>query len=113
MEEEPHNIFIKVGAELGYTGLICFLLMIVFVFIINSRTRKVAKKLENRFFQYLSYGLDAGLVGYLVAGLFVTVVYYPFFWVQMAMTVALHSISINEFNSIKKDGPKIISGTLE
>jgi len=105
--EEPHNIFIKVGTELGYTGLLCFLLMILFNFIINARTRRTAKKLENRLIHYLAYGLDAGLVGYLVAGMFVTVVYYPFFWVQMAMTVALHSISINRFNELKKKTPKL------
>jgi len=28
-----------------------------------------------------------------VAGFFVTVLYYPFFWVQMAMTVALYSVA--------------------
>ena len=109
--EEPHNIFIKVGVELGYLGLLCFLLMIFFVFIINSKTRKIANKIENRFLQYLAYGLDAGLIGYLVAGFFVTVVYYPFFWVQMAMTVALHSISINDFNESKKRAPKLHQGS--
>lgn len=109
-KEEPHNIYIKVGAELGYTGLFCFLLMIVFVFIINSRTRRAAKKQGNKFFLYLAHGLDAGLVGYLAAGFFVTVVYYPFFWVQMAMTVALNSISKNQLRNLEaaKD-PEITS----
>jgi len=99
--EEPHNIFIKVGAELGYTGLICFLLITIFVFIINSRTRRAAKKQGNKFFLYLAHGLDAGFVGYLVAGFFVTVVYYPFFWVQMAMTVALNSITNNQLRNFE------------
>ena len=100
-KEEPHNIFIKAGAELGYPGLFCFLLMIIYVFIVNSRTRRVAKKQDNIFFLYLAHGLDAGLVGYLVAGFFVTVLYYPFFWVQMAMTVALNSIANNKFQRME------------
>lgn len=52
----------------------------------------MAKARGNEFFYIMAYGLDAGLVGYLVAGFFVTVLYYPFFWVQMAMTVAANSI---------------------
>jgi O-antigen ligase len=90
---EPHNIFIKAGAELGYTGLICFIFMILYVFILNARTRRAAKSLNNQFLYYMAHGLDAGLLGYLVAGFFVTVLYYPFFWVQMAITVALYSVT--------------------
>lgn len=88
-----HNIFVQAGAELGYTGLICFIFMILFVFILNARTRKQAKKLNKDFLYFVAYGLDAGLIGYLVAGFFVTVLYYPFFWVQLMMTVALYSVT--------------------
>ena len=100
--ELPHNIFIQGGAELGYTGLICFILMILFVFITNARTRVLGKRLHNKFLTYMAYGLDAGLVGYLVAGFFVTILYYPFFWVQMAMTVALHVIATQQAE-VKKE----------
>ena len=92
---EPHNIFIKAGAELGYLGLICFIMMAIFIFIINARTRRIAKKQKNHFFYYMAHGLDAGLVGFLVAGFFVTVLYYPFFWIQMTMTVSLFSVACN------------------
>jgi O-antigen ligase len=100
--QEPHNIFIQGGAELGYTGLICFIVMALFVFITNARTRALGKRLHNKFLTYMAYGLDAGLVGYLVAGFFVTVLYYPFFWVQMAMTVALHVMATHQAE-VKKE----------
>lgn len=90
---DPHNIFIQAGAELGYMGLVCFSLMALFMFIVNARTRRIAKKLNNNFLYYMAHGLDAGLLGYLVAGFFVTVLYYPFFWIQMAMTVAVYSVT--------------------
>jgi len=89
----PHNIYIEAGAELGLIGLLCFVLMAIYIFIINSRTRRIAELSGKRFFYLLSYGLDYGLVGYLVAGFFVTVLYYPFFWVQMAMAVMLHTVA--------------------
>lgn len=102
---EPHNIFIKAGAELGYPGLVCFILMILYVFILNAKTRRAAKRLDNKFLYSMAHGLDAGLVGYLVAGFFVTVLYYPFFWVQMAITVALFSVTnkLAAENSGKRD----------
>ena len=91
--EWPHNIFIQAGAELGYTGLLLFLIMVLYIFIINVRSRKLAEEINNRFLYHLSYGLSAGLIGYLVSGFFVTVFYYPFFWVQLALSVVVYSVA--------------------
>ena len=107
--EEPHNIFVKVGVELGYPGLLCYLMLIFHVFKINSGTRCNAKNLNNYFYQYISYGLDAGLVGFIVAGLFVSVTYYPFFWVQMAMSSALYSISCKQIIEKNINSPNELS----
>ena len=89
----PHNIYIEVAAESGILGLIAFLLLVFFAFSINGSTRKMASQFENKFYYNLTYGFSMGLVGYLVAGTFVTVLYYPFFWVQIALIVALHNIA--------------------
>jgi putative inorganic carbon (hco3(-)) transporter len=92
-----HNIFIECMAELGYAGLTVFSLMILYTFVNNHRTRRIASLpgSENRFIYYMAHGLDAALVGYLVSGFFVTVLYYPYFWINLAMTVALHNIARN------------------
>ena len=39
-------------------------------------------------------GLDAALISYLACGFFVTVLFYPFFWINLAMTVALHNAAV-------------------
>ena len=93
-----HNIFIECMSELGYSGLIAFILMIIYTFINNRRTRKIAKEHlgGNKFIWYMAHGLDGALVGYLVSGFFVTVLYYPYFWVNLAMTVALNNVAKNE-----------------
>lgn len=88
-----HNIYIQAGSELGLTGLACFLLMALLAFINNSRTRRMADQIDNKLFYNLTYGLDAGLIGYLIAGTFVTVLYYPFFWIQITMIVMLNSVT--------------------
>jgi len=92
MYQLPHNIFIEAGAELGYTGLAMFVGLIFMTWYTNSRTRKKAREFgkAGTFSILISHGLDAALIGYLVGGFFVTVLYYPFFWINLAMTVALH-----------------------
>lgn len=91
--QQPHNIFIQAASELGITGLLSFLLLVIYAFVVNARTRAIAEKFDNKLIYNLSYGLDAGLVGYLVAGFFVTVLYYPFFWMQLAMVVMVNSVA--------------------
>lgn len=96
----PHNIFIECSAELGLLGLAAFMALIVATFIINSDTRTLAKGIppSRRFLVGMSLGLDCSLVGYLVAGFFVTVLYYPFFWINLAMSVALHNAARDGVN---------------
>ena len=88
----PHNIFIEAGAELGIVGLAGFLALIGTTLVVNVQTRrKVRDRGEDaRFFIEMTHGLDAALIAFLVAGSFVTVLYYPFFWINFAMTAALN-----------------------
>jgi len=88
-----HNMFVEAGTELGYSGLAVFSLMVIFVFFVNSSTRRNAKKTGNRFATMLSYGMDGGLVGLIISGSFVTVLYYPYFWIHMAFAVALNNVT--------------------
>lgn len=96
--QEPHNIYIKAAAELGLIGLVVFIVLIFYAFVNNIRTRRMAKTIGSKFFYNLSFGLDAGLIGYLIAGNFVTVLFYPFFWVQIAMIVMLNNITNKQFS---------------
>ena len=99
-QQHPHNIFIQCASELGVSGLLVFILMITYTFVNNSRTRKLAiqhegkkKEVKMRFLYYMAHGLDGALVGYLASGFFVTVLYYPYFWINLAMTVSLNAIA--------------------
>jgi len=97
----PHNIFVQAASELGYTGLLAFLLLIAYTFVVNARTRKLARRLPQSDFLFgMANGLDGALVGYLVSGFFVTVLYYPFFWINLAMTVALHKATKHELRQV-------------
>lgn len=90
-----HNIFIESVSELGYCGLAVFVLLIIYTLVNNHRTRKIlrVRNMENGFLFSMAHGLDGALVGYLVSGFFVTVLYYPYFWINLAMVVALNNIA--------------------
>jgi len=112
----PHNIFIEAVAELGYVGLAVFLALIVYVFWENACTRRRTRRggpNENRFVYFMAFGLDGALIGYLVSGFFVTVLFYPYFWVNMAFTMALATVARRPIGApvrrVRRFGP--IAGT--
>lgn len=89
-----HNAFVECASELGYSGLAVYGFMVLFTFVNNYRSRKILRqnKQEAGFVYLMSHGLDGALVGYLVSGFFVTVLFYPYFWINLALTVALNGI---------------------
>jgi putative inorganic carbon (HCO3(-)) transporter len=92
--ELPHNIFVQVGAELGFFGLLIYVALILQGISINARKKKLllsAGKAMHWAF-HMAIGLNVGLVGFFIAGQFVSVVYYPFFWISLALSVALGNI---------------------
>jgi len=88
-----HNIYIQAASEMGIPGLMVFLILIILTFRTLIQTRKLTKNSEDKFIYFLTYGLEAGLIGFLVAGNFVTVLFYPFFWIQMSMIVSVYMIA--------------------
>lgn len=91
----PHNIFIEVATDAGYLGLGCFLLLILRVVLGVRRVGKLMRDPRMRGLPYLAIamGVSAALWGFLIAGQFVTVTYYPFFWINLAMLVCLLNIT--------------------
>ena len=90
--ETLHNTYLEAGVELGIPALSVYIIMVLLIFIQNARTRKIAKERDNKYLFFIAYGIDGGLIGYLVSSFFIATFFYPFFWFQLAMTVALHEI---------------------
>ncbi len=93
--ELPHNIFIQAGTELGYTGLLALLALMGGTFFTNWKTRRISRELGDWgvFFRSTALGLDGALIGFVVPGFFVTVLYYPFFWANLSFTAALYLVT--------------------
>jgi putative inorganic carbon (hco3(-)) transporter len=86
-----HNILIQAASELGIPGLVAFLVMVATTFVLNARTRKIAAEAGDDFLVRMAHGFDAAMIGFLVSAQFITVLYYPYFWVGMPMTVMLYT----------------------
>ena len=91
-----HNIFIQCGSELGYSGLIIFILMIIGCFRNTKKVRLLCKENSDPFLYIISYGFDAALLGFIGSGFFVTVLYYPYFWIHCAMVTCLHTVAVKK-----------------
>jgi O-antigen ligase len=86
--ELPHNIIIQVGTDTGIIGLSIFIALLFIAFRKAHRFR--AKGCENNQ-RLIGNCANISLIGFFVAGQFVTVTYYPFFWIHLALLVSLIS----------------------
>lgn len=90
----PHNIFIQVGTDEGLIGVGIFLMLIF-------RNLKLARDIRRAcsndkdapaFALSVARGLTITTWGFVIAGQFNTVAYYPFLWINLALTVSLANI---------------------
>lgn len=95
--ELPHNIFIQVGTDAGFIGLGLFLALIITGLKLAFKPRVLPQ--NDDVFSACANGLGYGIIGFVIAGQFVTVAYYPFLWIGLAFLAALHNIFEKEKNS--------------
>lgn len=86
----PHNIFIQVGTDAGFVALFFFILLIVYCLCVPIKVSRSSD--VDAVYKNIAVGLGYGVLGFLVAGQFVTVAYYPFLWVHLAFIVCLNGI---------------------
>ena len=89
--ELPHNIFIQVGTDAGFTGLLLFV-SIILTSLLSKYPKSQSHLTKDEFIFYDMWkGIKLGVVGFTIAGQFVTVAYYPFLWYAVAMQVCILS----------------------
>jgi len=93
--EVVHNTVLEAASELGYPGAAMFLALVGMTWITNRRTRRRARRLGEwgRVFRGMAIGLDLALLGFFVAAQFMSVLFYPIFWMLFAMTTSLSEVS--------------------
>jgi putative inorganic carbon (HCO3(-)) transporter len=86
----PHNIFVQVGTDAGFIAAITFALINMYALSVSLML--AWKKNLEAIWRASAAGLGLGVLGFLIAGEFVTVSYYPFLWINLALIVALSSV---------------------
>ncbi len=96
----PHSIYVQALSEVGLAGSLPLLMIWLLFLRLNARTRRHLQASGlggSRSFEYrLSLGLDLALVGYLISGAFLTVLYYPHLWFLLGMSVGLHAACLRK-----------------
>ena len=88
-----HNAFTQVSSELGILGLIAYLILMISPFRkLGAIERTLFKKNEHDWFYYLSIGLQASIVSYMVSSFFASVAYNWFIYYIIAYAVAFRRI---------------------
>lgn len=85
--ELPHNILIQVGTDTGILGLSVFSGLLLVAFRLGSRF-KIEGRSDSRK-SLIGQCANLSLIGFVIAGQFVTVTYYPYLWIHLALIVAL------------------------
>lgn len=112
----PHSLYIESLSELGLLGSLPLVAIVFFVLRLNARTRKLLSSSGgdvHRKFEYrLALALDLALLGYLVSGAFLTVLYYPHLWVLLGLSAGLYSSCARAKPVEAALGPEICQGYL-
>ncbi|MCF8095709.1 MAG: O-antigen ligase family protein [Desulfobacteraceae bacterium] len=94
--ELPHNIMIQVGTDTGFPGLAVFLGLIAGAFFRMRKIGKEAEEAGDKFLANMSKGMILALLGFFVAGQFVTVAYYPYLWIHLVLVTSIATFWRNE-----------------
>lgn len=95
---ETHNAYTQVASEMGIAAMVVYIMFLVHPLkrlrLIENET--YAKKEQSRFY-YLSIGLQASLVGFMVSSFFGAVAYQWYVYYLVAYAVCLHRLYIVKF----------------
>lgn len=87
-----HNSFVQIGAELGVVGLVCFLLLLGSAFLFCWRLARTPRS-GGEAQATLGEALCATLVGYVVAGFFLSQAYAPYMYATYGIVLGLVKVT--------------------
>jgi O-antigen ligase len=88
-----HNSYLELAAELGLPVLLIFLLLVAASFRGLGRAVRPTTDPEGRELAAWAQGLGSGLIGFLVAGLFISAQYEKWFWLVVFLTIVVERLA--------------------
>jgi len=103
-----HSLYFTLIPELGLVGILLFSGMLYFsykdlkrilkkekeFFLKQNQSKEIIQQLHK--IKFFIFGITGAMLGYLVSGAFLSVLYYPHFWLLMGICVALKNIVQNQ-----------------
>lgn len=91
--ELPHNIFIQAGTDTGLIGLLIFLVIVCYGLFAPIRLRRdMAGREVSPLAHNMAMALSLGMLGYVIAGQFVSVAYYPYLWIGVTLIACWENV---------------------
>ena len=88
-----HNAYTQVASETGIAAMVCYIIFLVHpIRKLRMIERELFERKENSRFYYLAIGLQASLIGYMVASFFAAVAYQWYVDYLVAYAIALRRI---------------------
>lgn len=101
-----HNSYTQVAAETGIPSMICFIIFLVHPLRkLRMIERDMFERNDNSRFYYLAIGIQASLVGFMVAGFFAAVAYQWYIYFLVGYAIALRRIYY--LQEVRKESPAI------
>jgi len=102
-----HSLYFTLISELGLIGILLFSGMLYFSYkelkwilkkekeflLKQNQSKQIIQQLHK--IKFIIFGITGAMLGYLVSGAFLSVLYYPHFWLLISLCVALKNTVIN------------------
>jgi O-antigen ligase len=96
-----HNSYTQVGAEMGMSALVCYVMFIVAPLKkLGQIARETFEMRRNSHFYYLALGLQASLIAYLISSFFLSVAYVWYVYYLVAYAVCLRRLYESETGKV-------------
>jgi len=86
------NTFLEITAELGFTGLLAYCAILGGALMSAGKVRAEGKKHKQTQLLYAGEGMQAGLLGFIAASMFLSAEYQKPFWVFVALSATVSSL---------------------
>ena len=88
-----HSVPVTILAETGTVGMIFFISVVLTSFLVNVRSARILRGHKPAFWYYFALSLNYGLIGFLTAGAFLSIAFYPFLWFQAGLSASLWRVA--------------------
>ena len=101
-----HSIYFTMLPELGLIGTFLFIALVISNIKDLNRIKTISlNEMKGEGdgagkFYYLALALEGSLISFLVSGAFISILYYPNFWVLMGFIISLKSIVMGRVNQV-------------